>query len=57
MAVCIHRNAGHPQVRCRKISHSAWRIRIGFYRVIYEIQDDKLIIMVVHIGHRKEVYK
>lgn len=35
----------------------AWRIRIGTYRVIYEIHDDRLIILVVSIGHRKEVYK
>lgn len=35
----------------------AWRIRIGDYRVIYEIQDNKLIILVVYIGHRREVYR
>ena len=43
---------------CKKLSgRPAWRIRIGSYRVIYEVQDDKLIITVIHIGHRKEVYK
>ena len=43
---------------CEKLSgRPAWRIRIGSYRVIYEILDDKLIVMVVHIGHRREVYK
>ncbi|RKX68953.1 MAG: type II toxin-antitoxin system RelE/ParE family toxin, partial [Spirochaetes bacterium] len=41
---------------CKKLSgRPAWRIRIGFYRVIYEIQDNKLIVTVVHIGHRREV--
>jgi mRNA interferase RelE/StbE len=34
-----------------------WRYRIGSYRVICDIQDDNDIIMVVHVGHRKEVYK
>ncbi|RKX90390.1 MAG: type II toxin-antitoxin system RelE/ParE family toxin [Spirochaetes bacterium] len=43
---------------CKKLSgRPAWRIRIGFYRVIYEIQDNKLIVTVVHIGHRREVYR
>ena len=35
----------------------AWRIRVGDYRVIYEIEDEILIISVVTIGHRREVYK
>jgi mRNA interferase RelE/StbE len=34
-----------------------WRIRQGNYRVIYEIQDDKLIIIVLDIGDRKDIYK
>ena len=34
-----------------------WRYRIGDYRVIAKIEDGKLIIMVIAIGHRKNVYK
>lgn len=33
-----------------------WRYRIGDYRVLAEIQDDKVVIMVVTIAHRSEVY-
>ena len=35
----------------------AWRIRIGPYRVIYEIYDDRLLVLVVTVGHRREVYR
>jgi mRNA interferase RelE/StbE len=43
---------------CKKLSgRPAWRIRIGSYRVIYEIQDDRLLILVVGVGHRKDVYQ
>ena len=35
----------------------AWRIRVGNYRIIYEIQDDKLVVLIVHIGHRKDIYR
>ncbi len=35
----------------------AWRIRVGSYRVIYEINDAALRILVVTLGHRKEVYR
>ena len=34
-----------------------WRIRFGDYRVIYEIHDDHLVVLVVRIGHRGEVYR
>ena len=34
-----------------------YRIRVGDYRIIYSIQDDQLLILVVKIGHRKDVYR
>ena len=33
------------------------RVRVGDYRIIYEIHGDILVIMVLKIGHRKEVYR
>lgn len=34
-----------------------YRIRVGNYRVIYSIQDARLLILIVKIGHRKDVYQ
>jgi mRNA interferase RelE/StbE len=34
-----------------------YRIRQGDYRIVYEIQDAKLIVIVVKVGHRREVYR
>ncbi len=43
---------------CKKLSgRPAWRIRIGSYRVIYEIQENLLLILIVEIGDRKDVYR
>lgn len=33
-----------------------WRYRVGDYRIIAKIEDNNFIILVVHIGHRKNVY-
>jgi mRNA interferase RelE/StbE len=35
----------------------AWRIHVGDYRVIYEIHDHVLQIIVITIGHRREIYR
>lgn len=34
-----------------------WKFRIADYRIIYEVQHKQLIIMVVAIGHRKDIYE
>jgi mRNA interferase RelE/StbE len=34
-----------------------WRYRVGDYRVLCDIQDQRLVILVVQIGHRREVYR
>ena len=35
---------------------TAWRIRVGDYRVIYDVLDEALVVTVVRAGHRREVY-
>jgi len=34
-----------------------WSYRVGDYRVIYTFNDRELILLVVHVGHRREVYR
>ena len=34
-----------------------WRIRVGQYRVVYTIDDEKLIVLVVRVAHRKDAYR
>lgn len=34
-----------------------WRYRVGDYRIVCELWDEALIVLVVRLGHRKEVYK
>ena len=34
-----------------------YRLRAGDYRILYQIQDKILLVLVVQVGHRKEIYK
>lgn len=44
---------------CRKLagSRNDWRIRVGHYRVIYEIADEIRVVRVNRVRHRREVYR
>ena len=33
-----------------------WRYRVGNYRIITEIEDDKVIVLVLNVGHRRDIY-
>ena len=34
-----------------------WRYRVGDYRIICELQDDRLVVVAIAIGHRRQVYR
>jgi mRNA interferase RelE/StbE len=34
-----------------------WRARTGDYRIVYEIQEERLLVLVVSAGHRREIYQ
>jgi mRNA interferase RelE/StbE len=46
-----------PGVEKLKGVADQYRIRVGSYRVIYTIRDDRLIVLVLRIGHRRDVYR
>ncbi|MBI1321037.1 MAG: type II toxin-antitoxin system RelE/ParE family toxin [Candidatus Hydrogenedens sp.] len=51
--------SGDPRPRSAKklTNRPAWRIRVGVYRVIYEIEDEVLRVLVVAVAHRKDIYR
>ncbi len=46
-----------PDCRKLRVFNNIYRIKISNYRVIYSIQDNILLIEIIKIGHRKEVYR
>lgn len=54
--------ANNPRPKdCKKLQGNQkpplYRVRSGIYRIIYAINDDVLIVLIVDIGHRKEIYR
>jgi mRNA interferase RelE/StbE len=46
----------YPHVK-KLVGNPYFRLRVGNYRVILDIKEDKLIIYVLEIGHRRSIYK
>jgi mRNA interferase RelE/StbE len=46
-----------PQGCIKMVSRAGWRLREGDYRVIYEINDKDQIVTILHVGHRRDVYR
>lgn len=56
---CIHALTIEPRpAGCEKLSgQERFRIRQGVYRIIYEIEDTRLVVLIVKVGHRRDVYR
>lgn len=55
----IDRLAADPRADAVKLrgAEDVWRARVGDYRVLYRIKDDRLVVLIIRIGHRREVYR
>ncbi len=43
---------------CQKLTgQESYRIRQGAYRIVYTIEDERLVVTVVRVGHRKDIYR
>lgn len=52
--------AEHPRPQgARKLvgGDGEWRVRTGDYRIVYEVHDDVLLVLVVAVGHRRDIYQ
>ena len=52
-------NCENPRIHGKSLTGNRsgqWRYRVGDYRIITEIEDDRVLILVLHIGHRKSIY-
>ena len=47
----------NPETTKLKGNNPFHRVRVGDYRIVYEVQEDVLVILVVKVGHRKDIYR
>jgi mRNA interferase RelE/StbE len=45
-----------PGVKALTGQHGWLRVRVGDYRIVYEVRDSELVVLVIQIGHRSQVY-
>jgi mRNA interferase RelE/StbE len=59
IVAAIQELAGNPRPpQAKKLSgQERYRLRQGNYRILYAIEDDKLIVCVVRVGHRRDIYR
>ena len=53
----LSENLPNPDTTKMKGNNPFHKVRTGDYRIIYEIHDDILLILILKIGHRKDIYK
>lgn len=60
LVTAIRKLAGEPRpTGCKKLQgqDDLWRIRVGDYRVVYSIEDTIMIVDVIQVAHRKDIYR
>lgn len=58
IAASLERSRIRPFSHVKRVVGSTnYRLRVGEYRIIAEIKEEKLIILVIKVGHRKNIYK
>lgn len=50
-------NPRPPSCKAMVGYRDTYRVRVGSYRIVYEIRDGELVVIVVQIGHRRDVYR
>jgi mRNA interferase RelE/StbE len=53
-------SCSHPRERGTSLTANRvglWRYRVGDYRVIFELEDERLLVLVVRVAHRSEAYR
>lgn len=55
-AITLLADNPRPPAAKKLTARPEWRVRTGDYRVLYRIEDEVLTVVIVHAGHRREVY-
>ena len=57
---CIQQLADNPRPHgCEKLAgtKNTYRIRRGDYRIVYDVEDERIVVLILKVAHRKDVYR
>ena len=60
ISISLRKLASNPRSeQAKKLAgmDELYRVRLGDYRIVYRIEDDRLVVLIVRIAHRREVYR
>jgi mRNA interferase RelE/StbE len=46
-----------PQGAVKLTGVNAYRLRVGTYRMVYAVKDERLVVLIIKVGHRRDIYK
>ena len=55
--LALQDNPRPPGIKALKGDAGIYRLRVGDYRVLYKVHDDQVVVVIVTVGHRREVYR
>ncbi len=55
--ISLRQNPFSSDIKKLKVRHSRYRLRVGDYRIIFDINKESITILVLTVRHRKDVYK
>lgn len=55
----IDRLSSDPRSGALKLrgAGDVWRVRVGDFRILYAIEEDRLLVLVIELGHRRDIYR
>ncbi len=56
-ALILLQDFPYPPKAIKLSNIDLYRVRVGNFRILYKVEDEKLLVLVINVGHRREIYR